>query len=126
MPFAGDASAAARALDALTALRTQPGDELILADNSDVARPRAGVEVVRAPGERSPAHARNVGAEHGRCDWILFLDADCLAPGGLLDEYFAAPVADSVGALAGEVVPAASDDTLAARYGAARSFLSQE
>ena len=38
------------------------GDELILADNSGVAAARGGVAVVRASGERSPAHARNVGA----------------------------------------------------------------
>jgi hypothetical protein len=56
----------------------------------------------------------------------LFLDADCEAPHWLLDAYFAEPVPPEVGALAGEVVPAPDGTTLAARYGAARSFLSQE
>jgi hypothetical protein len=91
-----------------------------------VAAPRGGVAVIRATGERSPAHARNAGASRAHNDWILFLDADCLAPRELLDAYFAAPVADDVGALAGEVVPLPGDDTLAARYGTVRSFLSQE
>ena len=59
--------------------------------------------MIAAAGERSPAHARNAGAAHARNDWILFLDADCLAPPDLLDAYFAPPVADDVGALAGEV-----------------------
>jgi hypothetical protein len=44
----------------------------------------------------------------------------------LLDAYFAQAVADDVGALAGEVMPAPEGHTVAARYGAARSFLSQE
>jgi GT2 family glycosyltransferase len=126
MPFAGDEREAQAAIDALLVLELRPGDELILADNSGVAAPRGGVAVIRATGERSPAHARNAGASRAHNDWILFLDADCLAPRELLDAYFAAPVADDVGALAGEVVPLPGDDTLAARYGTVRSFLSQE
>jgi GT2 family glycosyltransferase len=126
MPFAGDSGAASTAIDALLALDARPGDELILVDNSGTAAPRDGVEIIRAAGEQSPAHARNAGAARGRNFWILFLDADCRAPRDLLDAYFAAPVADDVGALAGEVVAMLADDTLTARYGSARSFLSQQ
>ncbi len=61
-----------------------------------------------------------------RAQWILFLDADCRGSADLLDAYFAEPVDPGVGALAGEVVAAASGDSLVARYGAARSFLSQQ
>jgi hypothetical protein len=126
MPFAGDSESASTATETLLALRVGPGDELILADNSAVAPPRPGVTVVAATGERSPARARNAGAEGAGNDWILFLDADCWAPQGLLDAYFSEPVADDVGALAGEVLPASGARTLAARYASARSFLGQQ
>jgi GT2 family glycosyltransferase len=126
MPFAGDERGAQAAVNGLLALDARPGDELILADNSGNAVAREGVAVVSATGERSPAHARNVGASRARAEWILFLDADCRAPAGLLDAYFGAPVADDVGALAGEVVPLPGGDSLASRYGSARSFLSQQ
>jgi hypothetical protein len=126
MPFAGDRASARLALQTLLDLETRPGDELILADNSAAAPQAEGVEVVPASAERSPAHARNVGADRARSDWILFLDADCLAPSSLIDAYFAEPIEPDVGALAGEVVPNGDGATLAAQYGAARSFLGQE
>ena len=130
MPFVGDGSAAAAAIETLLALDLRPGDELILADNSvlPVASTvtTGAVKVVRAIAERSPAHARNTGAAIAHNDWILFLDSDCLVHHGLLDAYFALPVSDDVGVLAGEVLAAPAGDTLAARYGAARGFLSQE
>jgi GT2 family glycosyltransferase len=125
MPFAGDDQAAGEAVRTLAGLRVQPDDQLILADNSGAPVSDHRVTVVRALGEQSPAHARNTGALHARNDWILFLDADTSAPPGLLDDYFAEPIADEVGALAGEVIPAAGQDTLAARYGASKGFLSQ-
>ncbi len=127
VPFAGDAQAARKALQMLLALDTRPGDELILSDNSGTAAASAGtVRVVRATAERSPAHARNVGAAQAHADWILFLDADTRAPANLLDSYFAADPAPGTGILAGEIRPAPGAATLAARYGAARNFLGQQ
>jgi hypothetical protein len=125
MPFAGDLAAAGAALQTLSELQIGPDDELIVADNSGVLGTVDGIRVVRAAAEQSPAHARNVGAEQAQRDWILFLDADCRAPGGLIDAYFRQPIDAGVGAVAGEVTPVGDGDTLAARYGAARSFLGQ-
>ena len=125
MPFAGDLPAARAAVQTLLELQIGPGDELIVADNSGVLGAVDPVRVVHATGEQSPAHARNVGAEHAQRDWILFLDADCRAPSGLIDAYFRHPIDAGVGAVAGEVAPLTDGTTLVARYGAARSFLGQ-
>jgi glycosyltransferase involved in cell wall biosynthesis len=129
IPFAGDARAARSTIGALSALVIGPGDELILADNSGVlAADAAAIRIIRAAGERSPAHARNVGAAQAGGEWILFLDADVVAPPDLIDAFFSAPVAGDVGALAGEVVPVppAARTSLAERYAAARNFLGQQ
>jgi GT2 family glycosyltransferase len=126
MPFAGDEQGARAAIENLRTLDTRPGDVLILADNSGVAPAAAGVEVVRARAERSPSHARNVGAKLAATEWILFIDADCRVTEDLLDAYFAGSIVSGVGALAGEVVPAPGALTLAARYAGSRNFLRQE
>ncbi|MEO6859443.1 MAG: glycosyltransferase family 2 protein [Solirubrobacteraceae bacterium] len=125
MPFAGSPVAGAEALAALGELRTRPEDELILADNSGLGLSAERVRVVTVDGERSPSHARNVGAEHALRDWVLFLDADCRAVPDILERYFAEPIAEDVGALAGEVIAAQDGASFAARYGASRNFLGQ-
>lgn len=135
MPFAGDAAAARAAVESLRLLDLVPGDELILVDNAGTVSADAPgtvvpadvpVTVVLAPGERSPAHARNLGATRAQREWILFLDADTRPRDGLLGAYFAEQIADDVGAVVGGVLSAPDAVSLAARYGSARSFLSQE
>ena len=125
VPFAGNVAEALVALALLRSLGAGPDDELILADNCGVVPAAEDVIVVRATGERSPSHARNAGAARATRDWILFLDADTRAPAGLIDWYFSTDIAESVGAIAGEIVGAAGATSVAARYGAARNFLSQ-
>ncbi len=129
MPFAGSRAEAEAALAALHGLNAGPEDELILADNAGVAPDDERVTVVPATGEQSPSHARNAGAARATRPWILFLDADCVAPPDLLERFFVAPVGEDVGALAGAVVaadPGSRPPGLAARYGAAKNFLDQD
>jgi GT2 family glycosyltransferase len=142
VPFAGTARQAAEVIAMLGRLRTAPGDELILADNSGTAVAAAaatttanatdtaavavpGVRVVRAEGEASASHARNVGARAAARDWILFLDSDVQVPPELLDAFFAEPIGDTVGAVTGDIAGIPDTRTLAARYGTARNFLGQ-
>jgi len=53
--------------------------------------------------------------------WLLFLDADCRPPSGLLDSYFREPFAPEVGVVAGSVEPLLTTGApLIARYAASR------
>lgn len=81
--------------------------------------------VVRAQGEASASHARNAGAGAAHNDWILFLDSDVVAPTDLLDQFFARPIDEHVGAVTGDIAGIPDTRTLAARYGTARNFLGQ-
>lgn len=112
---------------ALARLDVEPGDELIIADNtrrgmSDAVLP-AGARVVRAAAERSSYHARNAGARAAGCEWILFMDADCTPAPGLIRSYFTPPPAGRCGAVAGTVVGSFAQDALIARYARSRAFL---
>jgi GT2 family glycosyltransferase len=134
VPFAGSAAEADAVLAMLGSLRTAPGDELILSDNSGraslahdeqaVGSP-APVRVVRATRESSPSHARNVGAANARNDWLLFLDSDVQPPADLIDLFFSEPIEERVGAITGDIAGIPDTRTLAARYGTARNFLGQ-
>jgi cellulose synthase/poly-beta-1,6-N-acetylglucosamine synthase-like glycosyltransferase len=129
VPFAGDRAAGQAALALLRSLDRCDGDELILADNCGAIAQQPleppDITVIRADGERSPAHARNTGARAATNAWILFLDADTLAPPDLLARFFAAPIGERVGAITGDIAGFLGKPTLAARYGASRNFLGQ-
>jgi GT2 family glycosyltransferase len=110
----------------LTWLDLRDGDEVIVADNT-ADRDAGGVagteiRVVSAAGERSAYHARNVGADLARNDWILFLDADCSPRPGLLGAYFAEPVPEDCGALAGQILGTPDQASFTARYARSRKL----
>jgi GT2 family glycosyltransferase len=127
VPFLGDEVAARRLLAAFGRLRLGPGDELIVADNTETevasAALNGAVTVVAAARERSSYHARNEGARVARRDWILFMDADCAPAPALIDSYFEHPIPNTCGAVAGTIVPPPGQATLAARYAKARGFV---
>ncbi len=56
---------------------------------------------------------------------MLFLDADVVAPAGLIDAFFSEPIGERVGAVTGDIYGIPDTSTLAARYGTARNFLGQ-
>jgi GT2 family glycosyltransferase len=132
LPFLGDEREAARALDALCSIERGPDDEVIVADNSPdqvmcaIAPRWPGVRAVPAAEERSAYYARNVAAVSARNGWLLFTDADCLPEPNILGLYFAEPVADDVGAIAGEVFGDRSQTQVIARYQRDRGYLNQE
>ena len=131
LPFHGDGAGADAALAQLAGLRTGPGDEVVLADNTPGAvaetreRPE-GVRVLACEVKSSAYAARNIGAEATQAPWLLFVDADCELPADLLDAYFDPAPADGEGALAGPVVGDPDQPGLIPSYVRSRGHLDQE
>ncbi|MEA2397925.1 MAG: hypothetical protein QOK25_1481, partial [Thermoleophilaceae bacterium] len=137
VPFLGDVEEQRATRGWMRRLRLGPGDEAILVDNGRAAAasgggggesdpgPDTAVTTIRATGERSSYHARNVGARRAQGEWLLFLDADTRPPPSLLDDYFREPVDQRCGAVAGGVVAARDQRALVACYAASRRYLSQ-
>ena len=129
VPFLGDERAALQTLTHLLALDLGDDDEAIVADNTaaGVAGPvvAEAARVVRAAAEQSSYHARNAGARAASCEWLLFVDADCVPAPGLLANYFAPRPGESCGALAGSIAGVSSQGGLLARYARSRNFFDQ-
>lgn len=128
VPFAGDRTEADALLAALVALERRPGDEVVVVDNSrtpTVPADRAGIRVVRADGEWSSYHARNVGWRATEAPWLLFVDADCRPFPGILDRCFSPPPGDGTGAVLGAVLPTRRRATFVERYSADAGVLAQ-
>ncbi len=131
VPFAGTRADAEALIAAFTALELRDDDELIVADNSpdgvlgQIAVPGSW-RVTLATGEGSPAHARNTGAAAASREWVVFVDSDCRPAGDLLDRYFDDSPPEDCAIVAGAVVHATDQDSLAARHAATRRILDQE
>jgi GT2 family glycosyltransferase len=127
MPFAGSAAQGDAAVAALLTIERQPGDEIVVVDNSGTGHVSAheAIRVLAADEERSAYYARNAGAEQARNEWLLFMDADCRPNPDILDRYFEPPLEDDIGAAVGEVAPDPAQTELVARYARARGHLQQ-
>lgn len=134
VPFAGDEAELATLRARLAGLSLGPDDTLVVVDNrpSAVAREPGGAgepRVVAAIREGSPPHARNVGAAAGSAEWLLFIDADVLAPDDLIDRLFDPPPGDRTAILAGGIVdeaPVGARATPAVRYAHRHRMMDQE
>jgi colanic acid/amylovoran biosynthesis glycosyltransferase len=125
IPFGGSAQEVPPLERSIERLELAAGDQVIVIDNTPagLGLELSGARTVRAADHRSSYYARNVGAEAAECEWLLFIDADCIPEPELLNEYFAPEPAASEGALAGELT--AAGDHLLSRYAVARGMLSQ-
>jgi len=129
LPFRGSEADLGRVAARLATLALTPGDTLTIADNRPGAADasRGAVRILGAGERQTSYHARNRGVAAGSAPWLVFLDADVLAPPDLLDRYFARAPADTTGVLAGAVVDEEPMTlTAATRYAYLKSSMSQE
>jgi GT2 family glycosyltransferase len=129
VPFGAPVNELGTTLKSLRDLKLRGGDEILLVDNTpDGMGPEvvpAPISMIRAPLQASSYYARNVGAESAGGAWLLFLDADCRPPETLLDDYFANPLPDDCGLVAGGVIADHSQETLIARWAQDRGHVSE-
>ena len=129
-PFAGSVDEARQIATQLLTIVFRPGDELLIVDNTpeqNVLRAAlpAPISVVSAEQQQSSYFARNQGARVATASWVLFIDADCVPTPTLLDDYFAQPVPDRCGAIAGAVLSTDIDSSIVSRYATVRQVLDQ-
>ncbi len=132
VPFRGTPAELEALRSSLALLHTGPGDSVVVIDNTPgrapAAEPGAGrVSVVHAAAIPAPSYARNRGAQRGHADWLVFIDADVVAPADLLDAYFDPLPHETTALMAGGVVDESVDarGPAVARYAYIRRFMSQ-
>lgn len=103
VPFAGTDAALRSLLERLRRLTLRDGDTLTVVDNRPPGAPSTD-GVLRAPDRQSSYFARNRGVAARSNPWLLFIDADVIAPADLVERYFEREPGDSAGVLAGGIV----------------------
>lgn len=131
VPFRGSGEQLEQLAARLATLVLRDGDSVTIADNRPGAADAThdAVRILGAGERQTSYHARNRGAAAGAAPWLLFIDADVVAPPGLLDAYFATTPRDDTGILAGAVVdeePPGDQATAAARFAHLKASMSQE
>lgn len=129
VPFAGTYAEAREMLEHVRSLTLRAGDEIVVVDNQPGgAVPPSGdsrVQVVRDATEPSSYYARNIGVESTRGQWLLFIDSDCRPNKDLIDGYFEREIPDGYGILAGGVLSAPEQKSLAASYARSRGHVNE-
>ena len=131
VPFLGGPDDAIALAATLERLDTRPGDETIVADNTEhgsfaEAVRTDAISVVRSTGEHSSYHSRNVGAASAHNEWLLFIDSDCRPRPDMIDRYFDEPISERIGAIAGSVLPLTRGSGRMSRYETSRELEKQE
>ena len=132
VPFRGSPEQLEQLAERLGTLVLRDGDSVTIADNRPEATDtQRGAVTILGAGERQTSyHARNRGAAAHNAPWLVFIDADVLAPPDLLDRYLAEPLGDDVGVLAGTVIDEQPNEhdasNPAVRYAYLKSSMSQE
>ena len=120
VPFRGSPAELSELRDRLARLALSEGDTIVVVDNTPASNPvgAGAVPVLHAAELATPAFARNRGAERGRADWLVFVDADVVPPPDLLDRYFDPPPGERTALLAGGVKdqPVPKNAPAVARY----------
>lgn len=112
-------------------LRSLRGLRVIIVDdgsaipvrNSDLCGLHCQVEVIRHPGSRGPAAARNTGLGACTTDFVAFLDSDVVPRRGWLEALLGHFCDPAVALVAPRIVGLSHSDSLVARYEAVRSSL---
>lgn len=113
IPHLNQPAMLARGLDALMAGRRRP-DEVIVVDNGSTVLPEAvcaahpGVQLLHEP-TPGPGPARNRGIAAAKGDILAFIDADCIADPGWLEEAERAMADPEARILGGDVRIAMAD-----------------
>jgi mycofactocin glycosyltransferase len=133
VPFRGGAADLEELRARLARLEQRPGDSVTVVDNTPGRAPLRGssegtVQVLGAAELATPGFARNRGVAQGEAEWLVFIDADVVAPPDLLERYFDPPPAERTALVAGGVVDESvpPDAPPAARYAYIRELMSQE